>query len=116
MRTLALTSLLAIWIGGCGVEAEDPGQPGQQSFRVSPCGGFTASLAQKRAPSYCDAEVLEWTYAKGTLKLLDKRVVLNCCGNHSVKITQENGTTVITEVDAPQGALAASACASMTSR
>ena len=109
MSRLALVTILCgslIW--GCG-DSEDPqnngnnNTPEQTSYRVSECGGF-ATLGKSDTLDYCDANVLDWSYDKGTgkLKLVDKRVLLNCCGDHSVTVKQESGTFVITEIDAPE--------------
>ena len=109
MKRLALMGTLvgSLLVCACGVEeAPKEGNTIPQSSRVSECGGFDA--AQRSSTSYtgdyCASEVLGWTYdAKaGKLKLTDNRVLLNCCGDHSVKVSKQNGTYVITETDAPQ--------------
>ena len=54
--------------------------------------------------TYCDAERLLWAYdaETGSLGLTDARMLLNCCGEHSVEVTLDNGTYVVAERDAPQ--------------
>jgi hypothetical protein len=105
---LALATILgSLLLWGCGAEVEkDPGSnPLNATFDVSECGGFARAAKADLAPGYCDAEVLDWSYdgASGKLSLSDKRVLLNCCGDHSVTVTQDSsGTFVITEIDAPQ--------------
>ena len=62
-----------------------------QNSAVSDCGGFTSSGQQ--ASNYCDAEKLLWSFDKaaGVLSLVNTRVVLNCCGEHSFHVVR--GTT-----------------------
>lgn len=82
------------------------GHPGD----VSECGGFggfgnSSALTAADADTYCDAEVLTWTYdsAEKTLSLSNERVSLNCCGAHSVAIQQtDTDIYVVSEVDAPE--------------
>jgi hypothetical protein len=96
--------MLGCGIGSDGGTAPGPGpDPEQASYRVSECGGF-AELERSEGAGYCGANRLDWTYdaVAGKLTLADKRVLLNCCGDHSVKVKQENGTYVITEIDAPE--------------
>jgi hypothetical protein len=93
--------------GGTDTEEENNNNnnnnPGQTTYKVSECGGF-AKLGKSDTYGYCDANTLDWSYDKATgkLKLIDKRVLLNCCGDHTVKVKQENGTFVIREIDAPE--------------
>jgi hypothetical protein len=78
---------------------------------ISECGGFAGQgqpliLADPPMPdpaTYCDAERLLWAYdaAAGSLGITNSRMLLNCCGNHSIKVVEEAATYVITEVDAP---------------
>ena len=82
------------------------------SFQVSECGGFIT--AKKAAGSvvpfsldphtYCDAERFLWNYDEKdrTVSILNTRVLLNCCGDHSVSTSFENGTIIITENDQPE--------------
>jgi len=76
---------------------------------VSECGGLGMGTGTK-APSpdpltYCDAEHLFWQYNADlkTIGLTNSRVVLNCCGDHSVTVTRDGETVVFTEIDAPKG-------------
>jgi hypothetical protein len=105
MRRLWLFA--TVLLGGCS------GIP--QSQRVSDCGGFAATpdaaLAaadQAGSPDYCAAERLVWTYDAGreTLVVENTRVLLNCCGEHSITIDSlESGRYLIEESDAPEGGL-----------
>jgi hypothetical protein len=79
-----------------------------QEDRVSACGGFD-SAANSQAltadeASYCDAEILRWRYegALDKLTLTNTRVLLNCCGEHSMTVHQEGDTYIVTERDAPE--------------
>jgi hypothetical protein len=107
MSRLALVTILgSLLLWGCGDgSTENPGSgPLNTTFKVSECGGFARADKADAALGYCDAEVLDWSYdaAKGKLSLSDKRALLNCCGDHSVTVTQDSsGTFVITETDAP---------------
>ncbi|MFC2174206.1 hypothetical protein ACFLU6_16550 [Acidobacteriota bacterium] len=76
-----------------------------QDDRVSGCGGFAA---ERESPDsgiqdYCDAEILTWNYDRSTwtLRLSDNRVLLNCCGHHSMNLSIENGVYLFTETDDP---------------
>jgi hypothetical protein len=75
-----------------------------QADRISACGGFQAEDSPG-STDYCAAEMLHWTYASDTqtLKLTDARVLLNCCGNHSFTVEEQNGVYVFTQTDAPDG-------------
>ncbi|MFC1654980.1 hypothetical protein ACFL2F_04155, partial [Myxococcota bacterium] len=78
-----------------------------QEDDVSACGGFAANGGSIfiDPPEYCSAEVLHWLYEPGTqtLKLADARVLLNCCGDHSMTMELQAGVYVFTEWDAPEG-------------
>jgi hypothetical protein len=110
MLRLAFATLLSfslVW--GCGEGDTEPTDPGpgplNTTFKVSECGGFDQASKADTPGGYCDAEVLDWSYdaASGKLSLSDRRVLLNCCGDHSVTVAQDkNGAFVITEVDAPE--------------
>jgi len=71
-----------------------------QSFAVSECGGFAP--ASYAPGSYCAAEVLEWTFDGSNLKLVDRRALLNCCGERTVTVSKLTGVYVVTETDAPE--------------
>ena len=87
-----------------------------QADRISACGGFEAEgsplFGHPDASDYCAAEVLHWTYESDTqtLKLADARVLLNCCGDHSFTVEEQNGVYVFTETDAPEGGWGRCAC------
>lgn len=102
-RTLSAgAAILALALAACegGPTFENPLE---QTSAVSECGGFpqTRDLADG---DYCDAEVLSWQYeeASQTLWLADNRILLNCCGDHSMTISEEQGVYVATERDAPE--------------
>jgi len=82
--------------------------PLTQEARVSECGGFeTAGQAlEVEEMSYCDAEVLQWRYEAQLqrLTLTNTRVLLNCCGEHSMDAQLEGSILIVTETDAPEQA------------
>ena len=90
-------------------EGEGEGEP-VFSYQASECGGFFQPVSGAEsgadafdADTYCGAERLIWSYADGKLALTDQRILLNCCGDHSVQVTRdEDGTLVVTELDAPE--------------
>ena len=106
--TLASLSLML----GCGVEGDPDSSDLPQSQKVSSCGGFSKTSPQSHLEgglelfagnTYCDAEVLDWSYDKagGKLTMSNNRVLLNCCGDHSISAKEVGGVVVVTEVDAP---------------
>lgn len=111
MRRLALTTLIfgSALLIACGGEDLDPPNNNDtvpQSYSVSECGGFAVNQRSSAGYSgnYCDAERLDWTFdaSSATLKLTDKRVLLNCCGDHSVTVAKQGAGYLITEIDAPE--------------
>jgi len=51
---------------------------------------------------YCDAEVLYWVLDGEELSVLNTRVMLNCCGEHSITVSQDgDGDITVREVDRP---------------
>lgn len=105
-RLLILVSASVLLLGACGEDASTPApNPGQASFRVSECGGFAGQSTADAPADYCAAEVLDWRYDATAQKLVlaDQRAVLNCCGDRSVAVRVENGVTIVTETDAPEG-------------
>ncbi len=74
-----------------------------QSSDTSECGGFESSTLRTSSGNYCDAEVLAWSYDvdTGSVSLADERMLLNCCGDHTITTTLVDGVYVIEEVDAP---------------
>ncbi|MBN2493728.1 MAG: hypothetical protein JXR96_03965 [Deltaproteobacteria bacterium] len=105
-QTLALLSILAL-AASCGGYASgiDPKLDHQQDA-VSECGGFGTyeQALQVSAEDYCAAERLHWTYdpASATLRLLDARVLLNCCGDHSMTLSVIDGVYEAYELDEPE--------------
>jgi hypothetical protein len=103
--------------GGCPLgEACDIGgrcmvTPTNQEDLISACGGFGGSLFDGPT-DYCAAEVLHWLYEaeSQTLKLADARILLNCCGDHSMVMEMQDDVYVFTETDAPEGAYGRCAC------
>lgn len=112
--------------------APDPATPDpsggviSQTYAVSECGGFRAELSRKaddfgadevpvpgtdaapgdeQVSEYCAAERLDYTYdaLTGALKLTNARVMLNCCGEHSVTLEKKaDGSYELREVDSPE--------------
>lgn len=118
-----------IWDDGCGKQLDCGGcplgeacdigghcmvTPSDQEDRISGCGGFeTGGGSLFDAPAdYCAAEVLHWLYepATQTLKIADARILLNCCGDHSMSMERDGGVYVFTEMDAPEGGWGRCAC------
>ena len=117
------------WDDGCGGQLDCGGcplgencdigghctvTPSDQEDRISDCGGFEASGGTIFNPpaDYCAAEVLHWLYEPETqtLKLGDARILLNCCGDHSMSMELDGGVYVFTEMDAPEGGWGRCAC------
>jgi hypothetical protein len=105
---LVLGALAVVTIAACGTTS-DPSNPGlTQTPLISECGGFLGQAkVEPPAPdpaTYCEAERLLWTYdaEAGSLGLTNARIVLNCCGEHSIEVREEDGTYVIAERDAPE--------------
>ncbi len=108
-----LVSLAAILTTTVAAAACDGGGPAlSQQQAISECGGFEAGLRTAADTGYCDAEVLLWSYDSetGTLSLADNRINLNCCGDHSMVVSEEDGVYVVTETDAPEFADARCGC------
>ncbi len=99
---LRLTLPIALILTACGGSEEGPSLT--QHAAISDCGGF-ATTQRSADADYCDAEVLDWSYDATTQKLtvVNNRVLLNCCGDHSMTATLVDGVYVIDEVDAPEG-------------
>jgi hypothetical protein len=112
--TILGSTLLALCFLACGsdVDGGSSGDPPGPSLDVSPsisaCGGFLGDGSGAKIPPpptpYCDAERLLWNYdaATRTLGLLNSRMQLNCCGQHSIAVTLEGNVHVVTETDAPE--------------
>jgi hypothetical protein len=116
-KTLVLASaflmVVAAGCGGFGTEHENPGEITHQEDEISGCGGFEKEgNFFDVALAYCDAEILYWQYdaETETLMLADARVLLNCCGDHSMTIEEVEGVYVVTERDAPMNYGARCAC------
>ena len=63
-----------------------------QDSKTSDCGGFP--IKGDEPMLYCDSEKLVWSYSAGEqiLSLANERILLNCCGDHSVQlVTETNG-------------------------
>ena len=112
MKYLALAFLAASALVACGT-TETETNPATtttgtstatglaQTPLISDCGGFIKQTKiDPPTPdpvTYCDAERLLWAYdaETGSLGLTDARMLLNCCGEHSVEVTLDNGTYVV---------------------
>ncbi|MDI1446123.1 hypothetical protein [Polyangium sp. 6x1] len=109
---LSATSFLACsgGEGSSGSENTPPASSLDVSPSISTCGGFLGSSEGAKIPpspapaTYCEAERLLWNYdpETRTLGLLDARIQLNCCGEHSLAVAVENGVHVVTQTDAPE--------------
>ncbi len=99
--------IIALVALGCGGFSSGPGIDDQQ-YAVSECDGFGTLEDYLHTPpppaDYCAAEVLHWEYQAGTetLRLADARVLLNCCGEHSMTIDVVEDVYVVTETDDPE--------------
>lgn len=107
MRALCSLLLMSIFLPMLGCPAvADEGE-------VSECGGFddsTADLAMAQSDldgprGYCDAQVFRWEYTGDTLTVLDSRVMLNCCGQHSVSISGGDTVTIFEQDDPEPGGM-----------
>ncbi len=78
----------------------------EQQDDTSACGGFAAQTSSTvwAVGDYCDAEMFYWEYdsAAQSLSLANERILLNCCGEHSMTVVEEDGVYVVTERDAPE--------------
>jgi len=80
------------------------------NVQASGCGGFDTMLGKSKIKSVendeCGDERLIWQYDKELmiLRLLNKDVFLNCCGEHSITVSMngETGIYIIDEVDKPE--------------
>lgn len=82
-----------------------------KDFSVSECGGFESAAKRtvndipfaRDASTYCNAERLQWLYDENTqtLKVMNSRVLLNCCGEHEITAINDNNIIVIKENDQP---------------
>ena len=119
MHAVRWVSGAVVLLGLCACSGEDVGSEGaagtggaagegqvlaSQNSAVSDCGGFEAG---NRGPvGYCDAEKLRWFHdgETGTLALMDARVMLNCCGEHSFDVYYDASRNVYEawEIDAPE--------------
>lgn len=104
--TLSTISLFVLGLGCGGYTTELESGITQQQDRISECGGFEKAGDHLFGgpENYCDAEVLHWQYVpeSQTLHLADARVLLNCCGDHTMTIKEVEGVYVVTETDDPE--------------
>jgi hypothetical protein len=100
---LTISLLFAL---SCAFDTAADSIPLVQHASLSGCGGFAADLDDpEEAPAaYCQAERLDWTYdpASETLALIDRRVLLNCCGDRRIGASLSNGVLTVTETDSPE--------------
>ena len=100
---------VAFQVSGCGGF-----QPARSSGGFQPARSGTDLLPESFIPSgrvplsdpefsYCDGEVLHWYFDPelSKLHLNHRRVALNCCGEHSVEVSKDEDTYVVTEMDEP---------------
>ncbi len=114
---VGFTAVSFVACGGGGASTETPAADFEVAPLISECGGFVAGGTGAKIPqpdpaTYCDAERLLWNYdaTSKTLGLTNARVQLNCCGDHSVKVTRDGETVVFTEIDAPQASAGGARC------
>jgi len=121
LLTLAPLTLVAACSSNVDdTDPEDPAAPSGLTQRplISACGGFAAPMIEPPQPeqsTYCDAERLLWSYdaATGELAMTNSRVLLNCCGDHTIQVAQEGEVYVVTERDAPEAAAGGARCGCM---
>ncbi len=109
-----IISLLLFFTLSCDSESpvQTPDKISVNVSQISGCGGFTS--AAKRMDSgipftidpstYCNAERLHWLYDESTrtLSVLNSRILLNCCGDHTITAALEEDVLLITEDDQPE--------------
>jgi hypothetical protein len=122
LKYVAAAGLAALAIASCSGGGGDGGTDAEVAdFNIAPaiseCGGFIGGGSGTKIPevdpaTYCDAERLLWNYdaATKTLGLINARMLLNCCGDHSIKVTRDGETVVFTEIDAPQASAGGARC------
>ena len=115
VRTFDIVILPLIVLFTLSCDSRSPVQTADKistaNFRVSECGGFGSPEKRmvngipitRDISTYCDSENLQWLYDENTLTLsvLNSRVLLNCCGEHDITASYENGMIVIAENDQP---------------
>ena len=102
MHTRIATILCATTLASACTESFDPVI--QQHSATSECGGFAAESGKRSSADYCDAEMLYWQYdgVNQTLSIDNDRILHNCCGEHSMTVSEADGVYVVTERDAPE--------------
>lgn len=71
----------------------------------SDCGGFVEETKTEEPNPYCGTDALDWQYdlSTETLTLTNLDVWLNCCGIHSMNISEmEGGGFLVAEIDEPE--------------
>jgi len=112
--SIFVLSLLLLFILSCDSESpvQTPDEIIDSISKISGCGGFPDAAKRMDTgipftidPStYCNAERLHWLYDENTrtLSVLNSRVLLNCCGDHTITAAFEKGVLVIAEDDQPE--------------
>lgn len=106
MRLVVTAGWLAVllWLS-CTSDSpvQDSGGFVNRNSRVSECGGFPSVSRTAADPDSGSIELLIWTYdtKTRTLTVLNRRVNLNCCGEHSIKASRVGEEIVISENDQP---------------
>lgn len=108
-----MLSLLLFFTISCDSESpvQTPSKISVNTSQISGCSGFTTAekrfdsgIPFTRDPStYCNAERLHWLYDKNTetLSVLNSRILLNCCGDHTISASFEKDVLLIAEDDQP---------------
>lgn len=105
---LLLGALAVASIAACGTTTDTTPSGLVQKPLISECGGFVKQTKidppSPDPSTYCEAERLLWVYdaASSELGLTNSRMQLNCCGEHSIEVREEDGIYVIAERDAPE--------------
>jgi hypothetical protein len=126
MKDTTLLALSILLLSACGGEDNAPIEPDQAPPKaeapvppfseVSECYGFSEKKLSVFLPAvkatvvpldYCAAERLYWRYdpVLKVVKLLNTRVMLNCCGDRSVSVQKTKSGYTVTEIDRPLGYL-----------
>ena len=115
-RIFSIFMLLLLLLFTISCDSESPVQTPDEisvnASQISGCSGFSDAAKRMdtgipftRDPStYCNAERLHWLYDENTrtLSVLNSRVLLNCCGDHTITASLEEDVLLITEDDQPE--------------
>ena len=103
--TMTALAGLLVWAGCNETESGGTHEPTfRHTSAVSDCGGFGEVVHDDSDSTYCESELLRWTYDAATrqLEIDHDRLLLNCCGEHSTELELVDGVYVLTEIDEPE--------------